>query len=259
MRMIITFSALFLSVILLQLSSGGVGPLDALSGIALNFTTEQIGLLGSAHFLGFFIGCWSSPRLLGSVGHSRAVATFTAMGAIGLLGNFIIVPPQAWGERGGGGRGKQAGSPRQSISVHVDNLGCQPCNFQGIFSDIDVFLTAGCQQHIHLIRVGFGRALDFKIDRHFIKGVRNVLIRFQCDLVFHLKLVKTTIHLDNLGDHRRAGNSNSHLCHTGTLLGRDTFDHFPNRFDVCDVFFNHCIGRQWLYRIALDLISIAMF
>ncbi|WP_294227474.1 MFS transporter [uncultured Shimia sp.] len=96
MRMIITFSALFLSVILLQLSSGGVGPLDALSGIALDFTTEQIGLLGSAHFLGFFIGCWWSPRLMGSVGHSRAFATFTAMGAIGLLGHFIIVDPYAW-------------------------------------------------------------------------------------------------------------------------------------------------------------------
>lgn len=96
MRMIITFSALFLSVILLQLSSGGVGPLDALSGIALGFTTGQIGLLGSAHFLGFFIGCWWSPRLIGSIGHSRAFATFTAMGAIGLLAHFIIVDPIAW-------------------------------------------------------------------------------------------------------------------------------------------------------------------
>ncbi len=96
MRMIITFSALFLSVILLQLSSGGVGPLDALSGIALGFTTGQIGLLGSAHFLGFFVGCWWSPRLMGSIGHSRAFATFTAMGAIGLLAHFIIVDPIAW-------------------------------------------------------------------------------------------------------------------------------------------------------------------
>ena len=33
MRLILSLSALFLSVILLQLSSGGVGPLDALSGI----------------------------------------------------------------------------------------------------------------------------------------------------------------------------------------------------------------------------------
>lgn len=96
MRMLISFAALFLSVILLQLSSGGVGPLDALSGIALGFSKSQIGLLGSAHFLGFFIGCWWAPRLMGSVGHSRAFAAFTSMGAIGLLGHYLFLDAYAW-------------------------------------------------------------------------------------------------------------------------------------------------------------------
>ena len=94
--MLISFAALFLSVILLQLSSGGVGPLDALSGLTLDFTKSQVGLLGSAHFLGFFIGCWWAPRLMGSVGHSRAFAAFTATGAIGLLAHMLIVDPTAW-------------------------------------------------------------------------------------------------------------------------------------------------------------------
>ena len=80
MRLLISFAALFLSVMLLQLSSGGVGPLDVLSGLELGFSTTQIGLLGSAHFLGFFVGCWWAPRLMGSVGHSRAFAAFTAAG-----------------------------------------------------------------------------------------------------------------------------------------------------------------------------------
>lgn len=96
MRTIISFAALFLSVLLLQLSSGGLGPLDALSGIKLNFTTNQIGLLGSAHFLGFFIGCWWAPRLMGTVGHSRAFAAFTASGAIGMLAHMLIIDPYAW-------------------------------------------------------------------------------------------------------------------------------------------------------------------
>lgn len=96
MRLIISFAALFLSVVLLQLSSGGLGPLDALSGLSLDFTKSQIGLLGSAHFLGFFIGCWWAPRLMGEVGHSRAFAAFTATGAIGLLAHMIIVGPYAW-------------------------------------------------------------------------------------------------------------------------------------------------------------------
>lgn len=96
MRLVITFAALLLSVFLLQLSSGGVSPLDALSGLALDFSREQIGLLGSAHYLGFFVGCWWAPRLLGTVGHSRAFAAFTATGAMGILGHFLVIDPYAW-------------------------------------------------------------------------------------------------------------------------------------------------------------------
>ncbi len=96
MRMLISFAALFLSVILLQLSTGGVGPLDAISGLALDFSTAEIGLLGSAHFMGFFIGCWWAPRLMGNVGHSRAFATFTSAGAIGLLAHMLWVDAYAW-------------------------------------------------------------------------------------------------------------------------------------------------------------------
>lgn len=96
MRLIISFAALFLSVVLLQLSTGGVGPLDAISGLTLGFSKEQIGLLGSSHFLGFFIGCWWAPRLMGTVGHSRAFAAFTALGAIGLMGHTLTNNPMAW-------------------------------------------------------------------------------------------------------------------------------------------------------------------
>lgn len=96
MRLVISFAALFLPAVLLQLSSGGVGPLDALSGIQSGFSTTQVGVLGSAHFFGFFIGCWWAPRLMGGVGHSRAFAVFAAMGAIGILSHMLLVHPTAW-------------------------------------------------------------------------------------------------------------------------------------------------------------------
>ena len=96
MRLMISFAALFLSVILLQISTGGVGPLDALSGFALNFSNTEIGMLGSAHFFGFFIGCWYAPRIMGAVGHSRAFAAFAAAGAIGLIAHMLIINPYAW-------------------------------------------------------------------------------------------------------------------------------------------------------------------
>ncbi|MBT8460208.1 MAG: MFS transporter [Boseongicola sp.] len=96
MRLLISFAALFLSVVFLQLGSGGLGPLDALSGIELGFSTAEIGLLGSAHFVGFFIGCWFAPRLMGAVGHSRAFAAFTAVGTIGILAHMIVIDAYAW-------------------------------------------------------------------------------------------------------------------------------------------------------------------
>ncbi|WP_432448091.1 MFS transporter [Aliiroseovarius marinus] len=96
MRFLFSFAPLLLSVVLLQLSSGGVGPLDAVSGLAQGFTRAEIGLLGSAHFVGFFVGCWWAPRLMGSVGHARAFAGFTAMGAIGLIAHMLWVAPLPW-------------------------------------------------------------------------------------------------------------------------------------------------------------------
>ena len=96
MRMLISFAALFLSVLLLQLSSGGVGPLDALTGLQNGFSRGEVGFLGSMHFLGFFIGCWWAPRLMGNVGHSRAFAVFTAMGTIGMAGHILSIDPMAW-------------------------------------------------------------------------------------------------------------------------------------------------------------------
>lgn len=96
MRLVVSFAALLLSVLLLQLGSGGLAPLDAISGVELGFSTSQIGLLGSSHFLGFFLGCWLAPRLMGSVGHSRAFAAFTAVGTIGILAHMLVIDATAW-------------------------------------------------------------------------------------------------------------------------------------------------------------------
>ena len=54
MRLLLSFAALLLSVAFLQLSSGTIGTLDALSGLMAGFSRVEIGFLGSAHFVGFF-------------------------------------------------------------------------------------------------------------------------------------------------------------------------------------------------------------
>ncbi|MBJ3762128.1 MFS transporter [Maribius pontilimi] len=96
MRLMISFAALFASVILLQLGSGGIAPLDAISGLGAGFTAAEVGLLGSAHFAGFMLGCWWCPRLMGSIGHSRSFAAFTALGVIGILAHVLVENAYAW-------------------------------------------------------------------------------------------------------------------------------------------------------------------
>lgn len=96
MTLLISFAALFMSIALVQLSSGALGPLDVLGGLQEGFSKSQIGLLGSAHFAGFFVGCWSAPRLIGTVGHSRAFAAFAALGVIGAIAHPLLIDPVAW-------------------------------------------------------------------------------------------------------------------------------------------------------------------
>jgi MFS family permease len=96
MRLIISFAALMLSVALLQLSTGAISPLDVLSGTQEGFSRTQLGLLGSSHFFGFFIGCWWAPRLIGTIGHSRTFAVFAAMGTIGAIAHPMYIDAIFW-------------------------------------------------------------------------------------------------------------------------------------------------------------------
>ena len=96
MRLIISFAALLMSVVLVQLGSGSLAPLDALSGAELGFSAAEIGLLGSAHFVGFFVGCWLAPRMTGTIGHVRVFAAFAASGAVGALAHPLWHEPLFW-------------------------------------------------------------------------------------------------------------------------------------------------------------------
>ena len=76
--------------------AGALGPLDALSGVAYKFTTAQTGLLGLAPYLGFLLGCWLAPRIMGSVGHVRAFVCFTSLAAISCFAHPLFIGPFYW-------------------------------------------------------------------------------------------------------------------------------------------------------------------
>lgn len=96
MSTLVSFAALLLSVFLAQMSAGVLAPLDALAGAAAGFSKTEIGLLGSGHFFGFFVGCFVTPRLIGTIGHSRAYAAFAAIGTIGVVLHPVLTGPWFW-------------------------------------------------------------------------------------------------------------------------------------------------------------------
>lgn len=96
MSLLISLSALFLSVLFMQIGSGSLGPLDALSGQIHGFTPGEIGFLGSAHFVGLFAGCLINPWLIRRSGHSRTFAVMAAASAISAILHPIFINLWFW-------------------------------------------------------------------------------------------------------------------------------------------------------------------
>ena len=82
MALLISLSALFISVIFIQIGTGSLGPLDALAGQFHGFSATEIGLLGSAHFIGLFLGCFINPWLIRRSGHAKTFAVMAAASAM---------------------------------------------------------------------------------------------------------------------------------------------------------------------------------
>lgn len=61
------------------------------------YSTTMIGILGTAYFGGFAVGCYAGPRLIMSVGHVRAFAGLTALLTASLLAFPLLIDPVFWG------------------------------------------------------------------------------------------------------------------------------------------------------------------
>jgi len=89
-------AALLFSVAILLMGNGLQGTLLPIRAQIDNFSTLNIGILGSAYYLGFAAGCFLSPWVVRRVGHIR---TFTAMAAIAsaaVLLHAIFANPWVW-------------------------------------------------------------------------------------------------------------------------------------------------------------------
>jgi MFS family permease len=94
MKLLISLSALLLSIILVQMGIGSLRPFDTISGQALGFTAIEIGIIASGHFAGFLLGCIFSPSLVKRAGHSRAFAVMAGIAVISIIAHPLY--PNAW-------------------------------------------------------------------------------------------------------------------------------------------------------------------
>ena len=96
MTTLLSISALLITVMLMQMGTGALGPLDTLSAIELGFSNIQIGIIGAAHFTGFIIGCFGTPALVRRVGHARAYIVTVALSIMAVLLHPIFPVFWAW-------------------------------------------------------------------------------------------------------------------------------------------------------------------
>ncbi len=89
-------AALLLSVAILLTGNGLQGTLLPVRAQLEAFGTLSIGVLGSAYYVGFAVGCVFGPQTVRRVGHIRAFTALTAVAASVALAHALIVQPQVW-------------------------------------------------------------------------------------------------------------------------------------------------------------------
>jgi MFS family permease len=89
-------SALLLSVSILLMGSGLQGMLLPVRANLESFSSIDLGLLGTAFFLGFTFGCIHGPLLVRRSGHIRVFLAMTSVASVTSLLHAVYVDPLAW-------------------------------------------------------------------------------------------------------------------------------------------------------------------
>ena len=76
--------------------NGLQGTLIALRGAKEGFEPATIGLMGTAYFGGFLLGCLAITRIMKAVGHVRSFAALAALASSGTLLLVLMIDPYVW-------------------------------------------------------------------------------------------------------------------------------------------------------------------
>ena len=89
--------SLLAGVTLLLLGSGLLNTLLAIRGGVQGFSAEQMGLIMSGYFVGFFIGTFIALPVIRRIGHIRTFAMFAALASVSVMLHDLMLTPWAWG------------------------------------------------------------------------------------------------------------------------------------------------------------------
>ena len=93
---LVPITALLLSVALLLMGNGLQGTLLPVRANIEDFSTFDIGMLGSAYYLGFAVGCLYGPHVVRRAGHIRTFAAMVAIASSVALVHALILDSLVW-------------------------------------------------------------------------------------------------------------------------------------------------------------------
>ena len=95
-KQILAIGAILFSTALYIVANGLIGVLIPVRARMEGFSNLSLGIIGSAYFTGFVIGCFAGPRLLARVGHSRTFAVGAGISAATVLLQSMFVSEFLW-------------------------------------------------------------------------------------------------------------------------------------------------------------------
>ncbi len=95
-RQLRSVAAILLSTIIFLMGNGLLGTVIPVRAHLAGFSDFAIGLIGSAYFVGFVLGCFVGPRLLARAGHSRTFAAAAGLAAAATLVQSLLVGEVWW-------------------------------------------------------------------------------------------------------------------------------------------------------------------
>lgn len=90
-------AAILVSTLIFLVGNGLLGTLIPVRGNLEGFSDLAIGMIGSAYFAGFVLGCFVAPRLLERIGHIRTFAVAGAIAATTALLQALAIDEIVWG------------------------------------------------------------------------------------------------------------------------------------------------------------------